>query len=158
LACGTLIASLSATCGAALSFLIARYLARGSVERHSRQNEKFKAVDSAIGEHGWKIVGLLRLSPLIPFNLSNYLFGITKVRFCPYVFASWIGMLPGTFLYVYLGHAGKATLSGGHERTPQEYVFIGIGLAATVAVTVYVAGVARKALKKDIGAELAKKE
>lgn len=145
---GMVVASLSATTGAAVAFLIARYLARDAVKKHAQKNEKFKAIDSAIGEQGWKIVSLLRLSPVVPFNLSNYFFGLTKIEFSPYVLATWIGMLPGAFLYVYLGHIGKATLSGGRERTAQEYLFLSVGLAATVAVTVYVARVANKALKK----------
>lgn len=95
-------------------------LARGAVEKHAQKNETIKASDAAIGQQGWKIVGLLRLSPLIPFNLSNYFFGLTQIGFWPYILASWIGMLPGPFLYVYLGHVGKATLSGGHQRTAQE--------------------------------------
>ncbi|MEO7300081.1 MAG: TVP38/TMEM64 family protein [Verrucomicrobiota bacterium] len=146
---GTVVASFSATTGAALSFLIARYLARGAIEKRAKNNEKFTAIDSAIGEQGWKIVGLLRLSPLIPFNLSNYFFGLTKIKFWPYVLASWIGMLPGTFLYVYLGHVGKSTLGGGHERSTQEYILLGVGLAATIAVSIYVGRLAKNALKKQ---------
>jgi uncharacterized membrane protein YdjX (TVP38/TMEM64 family) len=101
-----------------------------------------------IGEQGWKIVLLLRLSPLVPFNLSNYFFGLTKIKFWPYVLASWVGMLPGAVLYVYLGHLGKVTLAGEHERTTQEYIFLGIGPAATIAVTVYLTKIARNALKR----------
>ncbi|MGI8966548.1 MAG: TVP38/TMEM64 family protein, partial [Limisphaerales bacterium] len=150
---GTLIASFSATLGASFSFLIGRYLARDKVEKRAHKNEKLRAIDAAIGEQGWKIVGLLRLSPFIPFNFSNYFFGITKIRFWPYVLASWIGMLPGTLLYVYLGHIGKATFGGGHQRTTQEYVFLGVGLVATIALTIYLTRLAKKALKKQNGAE-----
>ncbi len=148
---GALVASSSATVGAGLSFLIARYLARGSIEKRAEKSEKFKAIDAAIGEKGWKIVGLLRLSPLVPFNLSNYFFGLTKIGFWPYLLASFVGMLPGTFLYVYLGTVGKATLGGGHERSTQEYVFLGVGLVATIAVSIYVGFLAKKALKKKKG-------
>lgn len=93
---GTVIVSVSATVGAALAFLIARYLARGKIEQKVSSNQKFKQIDRAIGAQGAKLVFLLRLSPLIPFNVSNYFYGLTAVRFWPYVLASWIGTLPGT--------------------------------------------------------------
>ena len=97
----------------------------------ARRDEKFRAIDKAIGREGWKIVALLRLSPLIPFSASNYFYGITAVKFWAYVLASWIGMLPGTVLYVYLGTIGKAGLGGGDKASsPLEYVFLGVGLVA----------------------------
>jgi uncharacterized membrane protein YdjX (TVP38/TMEM64 family) len=148
---GTVAVSIGSTTGAALSFLIARYLARDAVSARMGKNEKFAAIDRAIGEQGWKIVALLRLSPLVPFNLSNYFYGLTAVKFWPYVLASWIAMLPGTVLYVYLGYVGKASLeaaSGATQRSPLEYVFMAVGLAATVAVTVYVTRLAKQALNK----------
>lgn len=97
------------------------------------------------------MVGLLRLSPLIPFNLSNYLYGLTAIAFLPYVIASFFGMLPGTLLYVYLGTVGKVGLEaskGGGGRSPLEYVFLGVGLLATIVVTVLVSRAAKGALKK----------
>ncbi len=86
---------------------------------------------------------------MIPFNLSNYLYGLTDVKLLPYVLATWLGTLPGTALYVYLGTAGKAGLGGGKKaHSPLEYVFFGVGLAATVAVTIIVTRIAKNALKK----------
>ena len=115
----------------------------------AKRDEKFRAIDQAIGREGWKIVALLRLSPLIPFNASNYFYGITAVQFWPYVLASWIGMLPGTVLYVYLGTIGKAGLGDDDKaRSPLEYVFLGVGLLATIVVTVIVTRLAKKELKK----------
>jgi uncharacterized membrane protein YdjX (TVP38/TMEM64 family) len=149
---GTAIVSIAATAGAALAFLIARYLARDQIERQVANNSRFKRIDRAIGERGAKLIFLLRLSPLIPFNLSNYFFGLTAVSFWPYVLASWIGMLPGTLLYVYLGAAGKAGLSGAvgqpSGRSPWEYVFFGVGLIATLVVTFWVTRIARRELSK----------
>jgi uncharacterized membrane protein YdjX (TVP38/TMEM64 family) len=114
---GTAVVSIAATAGASLAFLIARYLARGQIERKVVNNPRFSRIDRAIGERGAKLVFLLRLSPVIPFNLSNYFYGLTSVKFWPYVMASWIGMLPGTLLYVYLGATGKASLSGAAGQT-----------------------------------------
>jgi uncharacterized membrane protein YdjX (TVP38/TMEM64 family) len=85
--------------------------------------------------------------------LSNYLYGLTAVKFWPYFLASWIGMLPGTLLYIYLGAAGKAGLSAavGHSsgHAPWEYALFGIGLIATVVVTIWVTRIARKALSNS---------
>ena len=149
---GTVVVSIAATAGAALAFLIARYLARKQIERRVANNPRFNQIDRAIGERGAKLVFLLRLSPLIPFNLSNYFYGLTAVKFWSYVLASWIGMLPGTLLYVYLGAAGKASLSGAAGqatgRSPWEYVLFGVGLIATVIVTVWVTRIARSELRK----------
>ena len=104
----------------------------------------------AIGVNGWKIIGLLRLSPLIPFNFSNYFYGITSVSLRAYVAISAIGMLPGTLLYAYLGAIGKAGVtSGASPRSNWQYVFLGIGLAATIAVTILVSRIAKNALKKS---------
>ncbi len=124
-----------------------RYLVRERVRAATKGNKKFAAIDQAIGQQGWKIVGLLRLSPLIPFNLSNYFYGVTAVGFWEYVAASAVGMLPGTLLYAYLGGAGKAGLSGG-QGSPLKYVFLGLGLAATIAVTIIVSRSAKKELAK----------
>lgn len=146
---GFLVVSAASTLGATAAFLVGRHLAREMVARKVEGNPRFKAIDEAVGREGWKIVGLTRLSPVFPFNLLNYAYGLTRVGLRDYFLASWIGMIPGTFLYVYLGTvAGDlATLGkGGGERTPAEWALLGVGLAATVAVTVVVTRIARKAL------------
>jgi uncharacterized membrane protein YdjX (TVP38/TMEM64 family) len=151
---GFLAVSGAATLGASLAFLVARFIARGKVEAIARRNDKFRKIDSAIGKQGAKLIFLLRLSPVIPFNLSNYFYGLTGVKFWPYVLASWIGMMPGTLLYVYIGVAGKAAVSaaaGGEAMKHgwQYWTFLGVGLAATVIVTIWVTKIARDALKSQ---------
>src|SRR5919109_2055373 len=151
---GFLAASAGATLGAALAFLVARFIARGKIEAIAKRNDKFRNIDNAIGRQGAKLIFLLRLSPVIPFNLSNYFYGLTGVKFWSYVLASWIGMMPGTFLYVYIGTAGKAAVaaaSGGTavKRGWQYWTFLSVGLAATIAVTVWVTKIARDALKSQ---------
>jgi uncharacterized membrane protein YdjX (TVP38/TMEM64 family) len=141
-----------ATLGAALAFLVARFIARAKIQAIAHRNEKFREVDSAIGKQGAKLIFLLRLSPVIPFNLSNYFYGLTAVKFWPYVLVSWIGMMPGTFLYVYIGTAGKAAVAaaaGGEaiKHGWQYWTFLGVGLVATVLVTIWVTKIARNALK-----------
>ena len=144
---GTILVSAASTAAAGLAFLIARYLARPSIEKLARKNPKFDAIDRAIAKSGWKVVVLLRLSPLVPFSLSNYLYGLTAVRLGPYLLASWIAMLPATFLYVSLGAAGHR-LGQGRARSPWEWALLGLGLAATVAVTILLTRLARKELQK----------
>src|SRR5881392_3860591 len=149
---GFLAVSAGSTLGAALAFLVARFIARDRVEAIAKGNEKFRNIDNAIGQQGAKLVFLLRLSPVIPFNLSNYLYGLTGVKFWPYVFASWIGMMPATFLYVFIGTAGKAAVSaaGGEAMKYgwQYWTFVSLGLAPTIVVIIWVTKIARDALKK----------
>jgi len=149
---GFLAVSAGATLGASLAFLVARFVARDKIEAMARRNTKFQRIDNAIGKQGAKLVFLLRLSPVIPFNLSNYFYGLTAVKFWPYVLASWIGMMPGTFLYVYIGTAGKAAVAAaggeGVKHGWQYWTFMSIGLVATIVVTIWVTKIARDALKK----------
>ncbi len=140
---------LGASLGATLAFLVSRYLARGLVERRLEGNARFAAIDRAVADQGLKIVTLLRLSPVFPFNLLNYGLGLTRVRFVDYVLACF-GMLPGTLLYVYYGRlAGDvAALASGvaADRDAAYWVVLGLGLVATIAVTTIVTRIARRAL------------
>ena len=150
---GSLLVSVASTLGATAAFLVGRYLARDWVARKIEGNEKFRAIDEGVAREGWKIVGLTRLSPVFPFNLLNYAYGLTRVTLRDYLLASWIGMMPGTLLYVYLGSlAGSlATLgSGGGERSPAQWALYGVGLAATLGVTVYITRIAKAALAKKV--------
>jgi uncharacterized membrane protein YdjX (TVP38/TMEM64 family) len=151
---GFLAAWTGATLGASLAFLVARFVARDKIESVAKRNEKFRKIDNAIGKQGAKLIFLLRLSPVIPFNLSNYFYGLTAVKFWSYVLASWIGMMPGTFLYVYIGAASKAavTAAAGGEAVKhgwQYWTFLGVGFVATVIVTIWVTKIARDALKSQ---------
>lgn len=152
---GTVAVSVGSTLGATCAFLVGRYLARDRVGAKIAGNETFKAIDDAVAAEGWKIVGLTRLSPIFPFSLLSYAFGLTRVKLKHYVLASWIGMLPGTLMYVYIGSlAGDlATLgSGERSRTTGEWVLYGVGLGATIAVTIFVTRIAKKALNTRIAA------
>jgi uncharacterized membrane protein YdjX (TVP38/TMEM64 family) len=102
------------------------------------------ALDKAVAEDGWKIVGLLRLSPLVPFNLQNYLFGATGIPFLHFVAATFFGIIPGTALYTYFGVLGGAAGAAG----PVKWVFFAIGLAATIGVAVLIARKAKEKLRE----------
>lgn len=150
---GTVAVSIGSVIGATLAFLLGRYAMRGWVTQRIEGNEKFAAVDRAVADAGWKIVGLVRLSPLFPFNLTNYAFGVTNVSLRDYFFASWIGMLPGTIMYVYIGAITgdlAAFLSGERQKEPMEWVLFGFGLLMTIIVTVLVTRVARRALSNTV--------
>jgi uncharacterized membrane protein YdjX (TVP38/TMEM64 family) len=152
-AAGTASVSIGSTAGAALAFLSGRTLARSFIESKVSGNPKFLAIDRAVGREGFKIVLLTRLSPVFPFNLLNYAFGLTKVSFRDYVLASWIGMLPGTLMYVYLGSAVKslAELAAGNvEGGLGQKALFAVGLVATVVVTTFVTRIAKRALEVSL--------
>ncbi len=147
---GSVCVSVSATLGATAAFLVGRYLARDAIARKIEKHDKFASIDRAVANEGWKIVLLTRLSPVFPFTLLNYAFGLTRVKLSHYVLTSWLGMIPGTVMYVYLG--SLVNVGAGHrQRTTVEWVLYGVGLLATVIVTVFVTRLARRALAKKIG-------
>lgn len=148
---GSVIVSVASTLGATAAFLIGRYMARSLVASKIAGNRKFTVMDNAVAKEGWKIVGLTRLSPIFPFNLLNYAYGVTKVSLRDYFFASWIGMLPGTVVYVYVGSiAGDVVTLGNSPAKILQWSVRIVGLAATIAVTFYVTKIAKKALDQKV--------
>jgi uncharacterized membrane protein YdjX (TVP38/TMEM64 family) len=150
---GTVIVSLGSTAGAAAAFIVGRSIARDWVARRLAGRPTMAAIARAVEIEGFKIVLLTRLSPVLPFNLLNYAFGLTAVPLRKYVLASWIGMLPGTIMYVYLGSAANslaALLSGDQPRSAGQQVLFALGLAATVAATIIVTRTARRALTEIV--------
>lgn len=154
---GSIYVFIGATLGATLAFLVGRYVARGWISKKIEGNQKFKAIDSAVGEAGFKIVFLTRLSPVFPFNLLNYALGVTQVSLRDFSFGS-IGMIPGTVLYVYIGSlAHDLTLinSTAQPTNPTvQWTIRLLGFVATVAVTLYVTRVAQKALAETVTPEV----
>jgi uncharacterized membrane protein YdjX (TVP38/TMEM64 family) len=150
---GFVLVSFSSVVGASAAFLIARFFARGWAEQQMSTMPRFRALDAAVGTRGWLIVFLTRLSPVFPFNLQNYAYGVTRVPFAHYVVSSWIGMIPGTLLYVYLGSVAQdlASLAAGDlpESSAGPWLFYG-GLAATLAVTLVVTRIATRALNAQL--------
>ncbi|MBD2215084.1 TVP38/TMEM64 family protein [Nostoc linckia FACHB-104] len=150
---GSLYVFIGATLGATAAFIVGRYLARGWVANKIAGNQKFAAIDNAVGKAGLKIVLLTRLSPIFPFNLLNYAFGITGVSLQDYFIGS-VGMIPGTIMYVYIGSLAGNLARIGSETQPTnptiQWAIRIIGLIATVAVTIYVTRIARKALEEEV--------
>ena len=154
---GTVAVWLGSNLGAAAAFLVARYLARDAIEKKLAGSPKFKAVDRAVAQQGWKIVAMLRLSPAVPFNVQNYMYGLTGIGFWACVGATAVAMLPGIFLYVYLGYAGRASIeaaaAGEVEGGWEQWILLVVGLVATIAVTVYIARLAFRAITEQTDVE-----
>jgi uncharacterized membrane protein YdjX (TVP38/TMEM64 family) len=157
---GILAVSLGSTLAACIVFLVGRTLARRWVEDKFAASPRFRALDRAVAANGFRIVLLTRLSPAFPYTLLNYAYSLTRVSFRDYLLASWIGMLPGTVMYVYLGRGAKgiaeliAALSEGRAgENWEQTLFLFVGLLATVAVTVLITRIARNALRETIKEE-----
>ncbi|PLS68571.1 MAG: TVP38/TMEM64 family protein [Cyanobacteria bacterium M5B4] len=149
---GSVYVLIGATLGAIGAFLLGRYLVRGWVSSKIAQSPKFQGIDRAVAQEGLKIVLLTRLSPLFPFNLLNYAFGITAVSLKDYVIGS-VGMIPGTVLYVYVGSLGGNLAQLGSKIEPNpllQWTIRTIGFAATLAVTLYITRLAQRELAKEL--------
>jgi uncharacterized membrane protein YdjX (TVP38/TMEM64 family) len=148
-----MLASPASVAGATAAFLLGRTLLRDWASRKVAKSPKARAIDSAVEREGFKLVLLLRLSPVFPFNVLNYALSLSKVRLGTYVVASFLGMLPGTALYVYLGAlapaAAELTSSASGAGTAQRVLYVG-GLGATVAVAVIATRAARRALASEL--------
>ena len=151
---GTAFVFAGASLGATGAFLASRYLVRGAVERRVAAEPRFAAIDRAVGREGFKIVVLLRLTPVVPFVLLNYALGLTRVKLSHYV-GAFVGMFPATLLYVYygkvLGDVAEVAAGVEVEQGWATWVASGVGLVATVAVLVVVTRIARRALREEVG-------
>jgi uncharacterized membrane protein YdjX (TVP38/TMEM64 family) len=134
---GLPLALTAATTGAGLSFLIGRYIAQKQVRLLARRRPVLRAVECAVSEGGWRIVGLVRLSPLLPFSLLNYFFGVTRIPFRHYLPATFFGIIPGTAVNVFVAAAGHAASLEG-LRNPLRLALLGVGLIVTVIVCRYI--------------------
>lgn len=150
---GIPIISIGSTLGASIAFLLGQTLARGLVESAVKDYPKFRAIDEAVKIEGWKMILLLRLIPLVPFNFLNYALALTSINIFTYIFFSWIGMFPGTVLYVYIGiSAGSlADIIAGRTQTGTWWVQLIIFGSTGVLVVIgfiLIGFIARKYIKK----------
>jgi uncharacterized membrane protein YdjX (TVP38/TMEM64 family) len=153
---GSVLVFAGAMLGATAAFLVGRYLARDWVARRIANRPKFQAIDTAIAQEGRKVIFLLRLSPIFPFNLLNYGLGLSQVSLKDYVLGT-LGIAPGTVMYVYLGSlVGSLAMLGAEPGVddPQavivQWVVRVVGLIATIAVTFYITRIAQRALKTTL--------
>lgn len=143
---GVPIVVVGATFGSALSFLAARYIFHDRVQAKVASYPRFNAVNEAIRDEGWRVVFLLRLSPALPFSLQNWFLGLTPVNFWPSQIATFFGIIPGTLLYVWIGSLGGQ--AGAGDMGLAQYAVAGVGILATLVVTVLVTKKARAKLKE----------
>jgi uncharacterized membrane protein YdjX (TVP38/TMEM64 family) len=148
---GTLYVSIGATIGASCAFLVSRYLARDWVFKKFSANRNFRAIDDAVAKDGWKIVGLIRLSPVFPFIPMNFVFGLTRIPLYQFAIVTWFSLLPLTSLFVYLGSLigdiaalGQQPIATGKAK----WIVSGIGVVMTIIVTIFVTRIARRALAR----------
>jgi len=139
--------------GSLLSFLIARYLLRGWMEKRLGHNKRVRAVAKAVERDGWKIVFLTRLSPVMPFSLINYSLGLSRISVTRFLMATELGAVPSTCAYVFVGKLiGNLTRIGPdlqHHRALEWWAW-GAGLAVTIAATIYVSIMASRALNQHM--------
>ena len=150
---GAMLVSVGSLAGACAAFLVGRFLAREWVAGRIAKWRTFNALDKAAGQEGFVVVLLARLSPLFPFNLLNYAFGLTAVRFRDYLFASWIGMAPAIVLYVYIGSAAQSLTEladGPVDAGLSGTALFAAGLAATLILTVFITRKATRVLAQHL--------
>lgn len=145
---GLPLAVAGATMGASIAFLLARHVAHEKVDFWLQDRPRVEAVAAAVNEGGWKVVGLVRLSPVIPFNLQNYFFGLTGIPFWHYVMATFVGIIPGTAVNIYLGTIGNMALDEA-DGSQVRWGFFALGLIVTIIVTWFVTRKAKENLAQS---------
>jgi uncharacterized membrane protein YdjX (TVP38/TMEM64 family) len=147
---GLIYAFIGATLGSTCAFLLGRHGARRLVERRLAEMPKFAAVERAAAVEGRRIVFLLRLSPVVPFNFLNYALGLTTISVWDFMLAGF-GSLPGELIYTYWGRVSGEALALAEEATAPRnasyYAFLAAGLVATLVATALVTRAARRALR-----------
>jgi uncharacterized membrane protein YdjX (TVP38/TMEM64 family) len=153
---GALTASVAGTLGAGLAFLLGRTLMRPWAQAQLSRRPRCQALVQAVGRRGFQVVFLTRLSPVIPSNFLNYVFGLTPTSLPRFLAASWLGMLPAALFYASVGRTAKSLAEGwtGHAADPTPHlVFVCLGAAATLAATLFVTRLARRSLREAVCAE-----
>ncbi|ASJ76549.1 TVP38/TMEM64 family protein [Granulosicoccus antarcticus] len=139
---------ISATLAACVAFLLGRYVAHERVNQWIARDARLSALNTVISLQGWRVVGLLRLSPILPYGVQNYLFSVTSIRFVPFTLATMIGIMPATALYVYIGSLGQAVGTSGTGGL--QWVLVLGGLLATIAVAWFVGRQAQVVLAQQV--------
>lgn len=146
---GTVWASIGSTAGAALAFLVARYVAREMVEGWAQANPVFKRIDDGVAAQGWRMLMITRLVPVFPFNLQNYAYGLTKISFPTYVLVSWICMLPGAIAFTFMGGA----IVSGEGNLGRTFMYLGIGAVVFVLLSLIPGWIKRRSRLADLEKE-----
>lgn len=148
---GTLLVTASSTVGAAANFLLTRTIARRLTQRLIERNARFRAFDEAIGREGWKIVFMSRLSPIVPHSVVSYVAGLTQMSFTKYTVISWLGFIPISAAYAYVGTmAGSITRDAAGVHKPPSWLLYGVGLAITAVVAYFSTVISAKAMREAL--------
>lgn len=136
--------------GAAAAFMLGRTVAHDAVWKRCKDNKQFQLLNAMVEHEGWKIIVLARLSPIFPFSIGNYAFGLSKLKAWQYGLASLIGTIPSSAVYVYAGTlATSLTDYSSRQKTPADWALLVLGLAATVGLSLYLKKVAERMLARD---------
>ncbi len=139
---GLLVVLAASLAGAIAAFFIARHALKERVRKFFARHSLLRTVDRALRKAGWKVVALMRLSPLVPFTAQNYFYGASQVKFTQFALGTGLGLVPGTLVEVTLGATGRAAMGGG----PAEWTMLGVGVVATLAAGWHITRVAKKRL------------
>ena len=143
---GSALVMAGAIIGGTSAFLIARYVARAQVEKRVAKNPMLAALDRVVGERGLRLVFLLRLSPAVPFVLTNYALGVTRVRLRDFVLGTF-GLMPIVLTYAAYGSASGAGLNADGS-SPVSGVVLAVGVVATITLMVVLTRITQRALKE----------
>ena len=140
--------STAATIAAGIMFLYGRHRSRGWMSQKIEKNPKVRAIDKVVNEGEWKMVAMLRLTSVVPFTAMNYGLGLSKIPFWPYFFATWIGMMPGSYLLAHVGAltAEMALRGEKPQKSALEWAFFALSVAITIGISVYASLRMRKIL------------
>ena len=150
---GAALAAVGCALGAGAGCVVSRTLARGWLSRKFANDRRFHAIDKAIESRGLFIVMLTRLSLLMPYNVMNMIYGLTRVHSLVVVFGTLVGMFPAVLLYAYLGSIARSVdqiLSGELQTGTAGKVLFVVGLLAVVTVTVVIHRTATRALRAEL--------
>ena len=143
---GFAVSLVGAGVGAALTFGLGRLLGREWLERRFGGDVRFHSLIRLVSERGWRIIVLARLTPIFPFAIANYAFGLTRMRAVDYGLASMLGSIPSTLVLVSLGAAAGRFRDGSGARSPAEWGLLGLGIVATLLLLLMMRRIAREAL------------
>lgn len=150
---GVVIALAAGTTAAGISFMLARTVLRPQILKIAEKNDTFQKINCAVEGEGFKIITLLRLSPILPFALSNYAFGLSNVSFFDFIGATFVGCCPGTLAYIYLTGVARTAISGEDVLGQQPWYIYALGVLATVILLKQVTNIAQKAVDDSIVAK-----
>ncbi len=119
---GFILAGIGTILASSLLFVIPRYVIRSSVENWINENDKIKKIDRGVKKHGWRMVVITRTVPFFPFNLQNFAYGLTDIRYSTYIIITGVCMIPCNIIYTFFGYS----ILNGQMNVKKIFMYIGI--------------------------------